>query len=27
LGPLDSATVSVERGVARCVLGRSQDVD
>lgn len=27
LGPLDAATVSVEHGVARCVVGRSQDVD
>jgi len=27
LGPLDPATVFVEHGVARCVVGRSQDVD
>jgi hypothetical protein len=27
LGPLDPATVSIEHGVARCVVGRSQDVD
>jgi len=27
LGPLDPATVTVEHGVARCVVGRSQDVD
>jgi hypothetical protein len=27
LGPLDPATVSVEHGVAQCVVGRSQDVD
>jgi hypothetical protein len=27
LGPQDPATVSVEHGVARCVVGRSQDVD
>jgi hypothetical protein len=27
VGPMDPATISVEHGVARCVVGRSQDVD
>jgi hypothetical protein len=27
LGPLEPASVSVEHGVARCAVGRSQDVD
>ncbi len=27
LGPLEPASVSVEHGLARCVVGRSQDVD
>jgi len=27
LGPLDPATVSVEHGVAHCVVGHSRDVD